>query len=311
MAKILCGDSKSLLSELGDSTVQCCVTSPPYWNMRDYGVEGQLGQEDSPEEYVEHMVSVFREVRRVLRKDGTLWLNLGDTYAGSGKRRWIKDGKPYAEGKQATNKGSVGVPVGECGIRRKNLVGIPWRVAFSLQADGWNLRQDIIWAKPNPMPESVKDRCTRSHEYLFLLTKSDRYYYDNRAILEPYVSAPEPPRDKASENYNQNVPIFSDGKRSYYTQGGRNKRDVWTIPLKPYGGAHFAAFPEALVEPCVLAGSRESDLVMDPFCGAGTVGVVCKRLGREFVGIEINPQYVEMANERIAQTEVMLEGFYG
>ena len=299
------GDCREMLAGMSAKSVQCCITSPPYFGLRDYGVEGQIGHEQTPEEYVQNLLGVFRGVWRVLRNDGTLWLNLGDSYAGSRKGYGSAGGE-----KQQTNKGSIGTnkppTAREIGLKPKDLIGIPWRVAFALQAEGWYLRNDIIWHKPNPMPESVKDRCTRSHEYLFLLTKSRKYYYDSDAILEPYVSDIEPPRDKAAENYNQNVPIFSEGKRSYYSRGGRNKRDVWTIPLRPYGGAHFATFPEKLVEPCILAGTRRGDTVLDPFSGAGTVGVVCRKTGRDFVGIELNQKYIDLSEKRIGETEIRL-----
>ena len=292
------GDCLDVLSGMPSKSVQLCVTSPPYYGLRDYGVDGQLGQEKTPQEYVANMLAVFTEVYRVLRDDGTLWLNLGDSYAGSGKGP--------SKGKQATNVGSVGdlkrQSAKSIGLKPKDLIGIPWRVAFALQEAGWYLRNDIIWHKPNPMPESIRDRCTRSHEYLFLLSKSKHYYYDSDAILEPYVSKIEPPRDKHSENYGQKVDKFSPGKRNYYSRGGKNKPDVWSIPVKPYKGAHFATFPEALVEPCVLAGSKVGSVALDPFSGAGTVGVVCKQRGRDYIGVELNPEYVELSRKRIEST---------
>jgi DNA modification methylase len=275
-ATILVGDVRERLATLADGSVQTCVTSPPYWGLRDYGHDGQIGLEQTPDAYVAEMVEVFREVRRVLADDGTCWVNLGDSY-GPGKQ----------------------------------LAGIPWRVAFALQADGWWLRQDIIWAKPNPMPESVTDRCTKAHEYLFLLTKSARYYYDAASVNEPVA-------DGTAERYaygfgqpDKKAAIVETGK--WHTgKGGRdnlsgdmefhptrNRRSVWTIATKPFSGAHFAVMPEALVEPCVLAGSRPGDLVLDPFAGSGTVGVVALKHGRDFVGTELNPEYAALAEARI------------
>lgn len=264
-AKILVGDVRQQLASIADGSVQCCVTSPPYWGLRDYGVDGQIGLEQTPEAYVDEMVGVFREVWRVMADDGVLWLNLGDSYNGSGGAGGdygvggLKEGQPKYPGRKVET------------LKPKDLVGIPWRVAFALQADGWWLRQDIIWAKPNPMPESVADRCTKAHEYLFMLTKSARYYFDNVAIAEPTC----------------------------------NKRSVWTITTKPFKGAHFAVMPEALVEPCVLASSRPNDLVLDPFTGSGTVGVVALKHGRDFIGTELNPEYAEIARNRIESSQPM------
>ena len=276
-ARVLVGDVRQRLAELQDCSVQTCVTSPPYWGLRDYGHDGQIGLEQTPDEYVAELVEVFREVRRVLADDGTLWLNLGDTY-GPGKQ----------------------------------LQGIPWRVAFALQSDGWWLRQDIIWAKPNPMPESVTDRCTKAHEYVFLLTKSARYYYDAAAIAEPFLHGDmqrEAKRRKAAGLLRTGEYMVGSGRNDgdSYTGGvgfasakdTRNKRDVWTIATKPYAGAHFAVMPEALAEPCILAGSRPGDLVLDPFTGSGTVGVVALRHDRDFIGTELNPEYAALAEARI------------
>lgn len=305
-ATVLVGDVRERLSELADGSVQTCVTSPPYWGLRDYGHEGQLGLEHTPEEYVAGMVEVFREVRRVLADDGTLWLNLGDSYAGSGKGR-NADGTHREGGKQGTNGGTVVGLLTKAmtpdGLKEKDLVGVPWRTAFALQDDGWWLRQDIIWAKPNPMPESVKDRCTKAHEYLFLLTKSARYYYDAKAIAEASIT------NDARRPYGSEGAWQMDGRAEDMKHGGqlrttedvssRNRRSVWTIATKPYSGAHFAVMPEALVEPCVLAGSRPGDTVLDPFTGSGTVGVVALKHGRNFVGTELNPEYATMAEARI------------
>jgi DNA modification methylase len=296
------GDCLSVLPTLEAGSVQTCITSPPYWGLRDYGHGDQLGLESTPEEYVERMVGVFRDVRRVLRDDGTLWLNLGDSYNGSGS--------VGGEGKQHTNQGSVERPdnrSGWSGLKPKDLVGIPWRVAFALQADGWYLRSDIIWAKPNPMPESVTDRPTKAHEYLFLLSKRERYYYDAEAIREPDGGSPSGNgfvgRQGGSERYGAALASMgSPGTREEWLPGsGRNRRTVWTIPTQPFPGAHFAVMPPALVEPCVLAGAPEDRLVLDPFAGAGTVGVVCRKHRRRFLGIELNPDYARMARGRLGE----------
>ncbi len=305
--ELLQGDCLQQLATLPAASVQCCVTSPPYWGLRDYGTAGQLGLEATPDEYVANMVAVFRAVRRVLRDDGTLWLNLGDSYAGSGKGR-MGDGSHAINGgdKQHTNKGStLGVlPESETGLKPKDLVGIPWRVALALQADGWYLRQDIIWHKPNPMPESVTDRCTKSHEYIFLLTKSARYYYDNEAVKEPSICTDDPrfggPRIKYDGKTGLTASPDFQGQRSAVTiRETRNKRSVWTVTTKPFKGAHFATFPPDLIEPCILAGSAADTLVLDPFSGAGTTGVVAVQHGRRYIGIELNPQYLEMSRKRI------------
>jgi len=301
--EILIGDVREKLSQIEDNSIQICVTSPPYWGLRDYGSENQLGLEKTPQEYVDSMVDVFREVYRCLKPDGTLWLNLGDSYAS------FRDGKATPDTTRGNSEGTL-VPKGSAknrmaatftgtGIKHKDLVGIPWRVAFALQQDGWYLRQDIIWAKPNPMPESVRDRCTKSHEYLFMLTKSPKYYFDNQSIRETAVTGswdklPPIGGKKHQENGN---PTYSGNQPA--NDGKRNKRDVWTINTKPFKGAHFAVMPEALVEPCILAGSKTGDLVLDPFAGSGTVGVVALRHGREFTGIELNPEYAEIAKNRI------------
>lgn len=303
-ARVLVGDVRQRLAELPDCSVQTCITSPPYWGLRDYGHDGQIGLEQTPDEYVAELVEVFREVRRVLADDGTLWLNLGDSYASGEVGR--HDGyNPTRAGGSGTNK-----PFGtrqqvrlQTGLKPKDLVGIPWRVAFALQADGWWLRQDIIWAKPNPMPESVTDRCTKAHEYVFLLTKSAKYRYDALAIHEPAESAGE--SRGGGKKYSSaagGVAIIGD-KHNLDKYGPtpetRNKRDVWTVASKPYGGAHFAVMPEALAEPCILAGSRPGDLVLDPFTGSGTVGVVALRHDRDFIGTELNPEYAALAEARI------------
>ena len=305
-ARILVGDVRTRLSAIPDQSVQSCVTSPPYWGLRDYGEADQIGLEQSPNEYVEQLVQVFREVKRVLRDDGTLWLNLGDSYSGSGSGSGSGKGPSGNLGKthderNMEEKHSAIVPDG---LKPKDLVGIPWRVAFALQANGWYLRQDIIWAKPNPMPESVTDRCTKSHEYLFLLSKSARYYFDNQAIKEPGVSeiGDAQIRFGGSKYGDSDDPKHATKSGDVWVKpedGLRNKRDVWTINTKPFKGAHFAVMPEALVEPCILAGSKEGDTILDPFGGSGTVGLVALTNNREYLGVELNPQYAEMSVERI------------
>lgn len=304
--KILVGDVRNRLLEIEEQSVQTVITSPPYWGLRDYGNDGQIGLEQTPDEYVAQMVLVFREVWRVLRDDGTLWLNLGDSYSSfkdckstvqSLAKGTVKESAHIIDKGKSVSRNTKTLK--QAGLKNKDLVGIPWRVAFALQADGWYLRQDIIWAKPNPMPESVKDRCTKSHEYVFMLTKSDKYFFDNQAIREPSVTGSWeklPPIGGAKHKDNGN-PTYSGNQPA--NDGKRNKRDVWNIATKPFKGAHFAVMPEALVEPCILAGSRENDLILDPFTGSGTVGVVAKRLNRNFVGVELNSKYAEIAEKRI------------
>ena len=306
-ARILIGDARKRLAELPAGSVRTCITSPPYFGLRDYGESDQMGLEETPEAYVEEMVLLFREVWRVLSDDGTLWLNLGDSYNGSG-------GNHKPEHKNDTGfQGKIGADKYKGkgnmvnGLKPKDLIGIPWRVALALQADGWYLRQDIIWAKPNPMPESVTDRCTKSHEYVFLLSKSARYYYDHEAVKEPSIHSSDRRAGEGRLTYK--------GKRQGNQGTGqeafvsitetRNKRDVWTIASKPFKGAHFAVMPEALVEPCVLAGSAEGDTVLDPFTGSGTVAVVALQHGRNFVGTELNPEYGQIAKDRITKASPM------
>jgi DNA modification methylase len=322
--RILKGDCREALRAIPDESVHCVVTSPPYYGLRDYGVAGQIGLESSPEAFVQELVGVFRDVRRVMRRDGTLWLNLGDSYAanrGSGDR-------VSADSKQATNVGSL---MGELrvplGLKAKDLIGIPWRVAFALQADGWYLRQDIIWSKPNPMPESVTDRCTKAHEYIFLLSKSGRYYFDQAAILEPIAagSIARFAQDIEAQAGSDRVPGKTNGrmksvrrqapgaapdrndtsaehsgtKTCGFSMDGRNKRSVWEVTTQPFSEAHFATFPPALIEPCILAGCPEGGTVLDPFGGAGTTGMVADRLKRNAILIELNPEYAAMAERRI------------
>ena len=340
-ATILIGDVLDRLRGLPDCSVQCCVTSPPYWGLRDFGVTGQLGFEATPELYIQRMTEVFAEVRRVLRDDGALWLNIGDSYApgSKGNSGAIREGD-----KQGTNAGSLDTRRGESlgpnsnggtkgFCKPKDLYGIPWMLAFALRADGWWLRQDIIWSKPNPMPESVQDRCTKAHEYLFMLTKSARYYWDAEAIAEPCISGDNgssylSARDQATKAgigtgpRKTKVPggwdrgkgahgtIHRDGRISAEYQIAevsttRNKRSVWEIATQPYSEAHLATFPEVLVEPCILAGSKPGDTVLDPFCGSGTTGVVALRYHCDFIGIELNPAYAELAQKRIGKEAPM------
>ncbi len=338
--RIVVGDALECLRKQPDGLARCCVTSPPYWGLRDYGVDDQIGLEPTPEEYVARLLAVFHELRRVLADDGTLWLNLGDSYAGSWgaqSRRGDEDGvsgpQIAAHPKGQTKTGSLEHTPG---LKPKDLVGVPWRVAFALQADGWWLRSDIIWSKPNPMPESVTDRPTKAHEYLFLLSKRERYYYDAEAIAE-LVTGNAHPRGNGV-NPKARIPMGWDtGAGSHREKVGRykkpgknsgvlvdrvprprkkqnpsfsaavtdpverrNARSVWTIATEAFPEAHFATFPQALVEPCILAGSEPGDMVLDPFVGSGTVGVVALRHGRGFVGIDLSPEYAEMSRHRIA-----------
>jgi len=300
MIKILVGNCLDTLKNVKDGSVNCCVTSPPYYMLRDYEVDGQMGLEETPEQYVQNMVEVFREIKRVLKDDGTLWLNLGDSYAGSGKGRW-GDGKSYATGKQATSKGTTNGVIRKShtpNLKPKDLIGIPWKVAFALQADGWYLRQDIIWHKPNPMPESVRDRCTKAHEYIFLLSKSSKYYYDCDAIKEP-CKQDWGTRNRANGKYhNEGTGLQPHtGLEKSYTMA--NKRSVWSVTSKPFKGAHFATFPQDLIKPCVIAGCPENGVVLDPFGGSGTTSIVAEKNNRNSIICEMNPEYVELANNRI------------
>ena len=324
---ILVGDCIASMRALPEKSVQTCVTSPPYFGLRDYGHEGQIGLEPTPDEFVGKLVEVFREVRRVLADDGTLWLNLGDSYAAQrggthqpaetlagGRGGKTEDGervnRDRFDGYNPTRNATA------IGLKHKDLIGIPWRVAFALQADGWYLRQDIIWHKPNPMPESVRDRCTKAHEYIFLLSKSERYYFDADAIRQPAAESTRgktwderkamgfrgdtkhPTKDAIEAGLH--IPSFAPNPN------GVNRRSVWTVTTKPYKGAHFATFPPDLIEPCILAGSRVGDVVLDPFGGAGTTGLVSQRHGRQFVLCELNPDYARMAEDRIAAERDLL-----
>lgn len=300
---ILTGDALEWLRQLPDNSINTCVTSPPYWGLRDYGVAGQIGLEKTPEEYVDKLVEVFREVKRVLRDDGTLWLNLGDSYYN------YRLGKGQTLVKQTVSKTKQDLS-DTCprrgnklvGLKEKDLVGIPWRVAFALQADGWYLRSDIIWHKPNAMPESVKDRPTKAHEYIFLLAKSEKYYYDYESIKEPAINAGKTVKTNGADGMVGGYDGYRtrDGfKRGITVKEKKNKRTVWSITTKPFKETHFAVFPPDLIEPCVLAGCPEGGIVLDPFFGAGTTGLVARRHNRNFIGIELNPQYVEIAKNRI------------
>lgn len=353
------GDCRTELDLLEEGSVQSCITSPPYWGLRDYGTatwiggdsncshqrdsklkpentltghknlekmngvgdsiyktecpkcgairkDDQLGLESTPEEYVASMVDVFRAVKRVLKDDGTLWLNLGDTYCGAGHKDDGKDPK-HKEGRNWDGHKAPNNKVE--GLKPKDLIGIPWRVAFALQADGWYLRQDIIWHKPNPMPEPVKDRCTKSHEYIFLMSKSAKYYYNNDAIKERCEESniEDYKRRNTFDNkgtgkgsYEEARPDLCRGREAYMPDDFmRNKRDVWTVNTQPYKDAHFATFPTKLIEPCVLAGSQVGDTVLDPFAGSGTTGLVSVENGRNFVGVELNSDYKKLAEQRI------------
>ncbi len=294
MVKLLIGDCRDLLKTLPSGSVHCCVTSPPYFGLRDYGVAGQIGLEQTPDEYVAEMVTVFREVRRVLRDDGTLWLNLGDSYAGSSIAGAPRVGIVPGEGGKLQGRNRNGLGAID-GLKHKDLIGIPWRVAFALQADGWYLRQDIIWHKPNPMPESVTDRCTKAHEYVFLLSKSARYYYDHEAIKEPAIA----PGVRVATPYTANA-VGSTSTTPYNgnQKDTRNKRSVWTVNTQPYSGAHFATFPQKLIEPCILAGCPAGGTVLDPFGGSGTTGAVASANGRSAILIELNSKYAELVNDR-------------
>ena len=324
---VIQGDCIEGLRTLPDASVHCCCTSPPYWGLRDYGHDGQIGLEPTPQAYVERMVEVFREVRRVLRDDGTLWLNLGDSYAaargGTSMPAETLAGGVSGRGDIVAKRGRESGytphrdPAAH-GLKHKDLVGIPWRVAFALQADGWWLRQDIIWHKPNPMPESVRDRCTKAHEYVFLLTKSDRYYYDAGAVSEPVASVRGPGNKRPLKGVDEDgqkhrtragLHLSAERWREHGPPTSRNRRSVWTITTKPYSGAHFAVMPPDLVQPCILAGCPEGGTVLDPFAGSGTTLAVAAELGRNGIGCELNPEYIELANQRIAKSKAKMPLF--
>ena len=302
--RIIQGDSLSVLVTLPSESINCCVTSPPYFGLRDYGCDGQIGLESTPEAFVARLVAVFREVRRVLRDDGTLWVNMGDSYAGAGYSNHKGTGGTLREngGKQ---KHSLATSIG---IKHKNLIGMPWRLAFALQADGWYLRQDIIWHKPNPMPESVTDRCTKAHEYVFLMSKNSKYYFDSNKMKEPCNDDMQRraakghtrgTRGRMDKSRNDSNTMRGENAKIIDVSKGRNRRSVWTIATKPYKEAHFAMFPPKLVEPCILAGCPEGGTVLDPFNGSGTTGAVAISHGRNYVGIELNPDYIELTHDRL------------
>lgn len=295
--QILIGDCLESVRGLPDQSVNCCVTSPPYFGLRDYGHAGQIGLESTPDEFIAKLVAVFREVKRVLRDDGTLWVNIGDSYNGSGKGGVFSD----ASAKQATNRGAnISRPMRLDSIKPKDLIGIPWMLAFALRADGWYLRQDIIWSKPNPMPESVTDRCTKAHEYIFLLSKSPRYYFDSASIAEDSVTSWQIDQSRRQQRVAATGGAISGGTGEKISEGDtRNKRSVWNVATKPFSEAHFATFPPDLIEPAILAGCPVGGSVLDPFGGAGTTGLVCDRLQRDAILCELNPAYAEMARKRI------------
>jgi DNA modification methylase len=294
-------DARDLDLWVEPGTVQTCVTSPPYFGLRNYGVEGQLGLEPTPEEYVAKMVEVFRVVHRLLRDDGTLWLNIGDSYArqagddatrgtpSTGHRRLMEAG---------ADRSGMGNNRPPPGYKVKDLLGIPWMLAFALRSDGWYLRQDIIWHKPNPMPESVQDRCTKAHEYVFLLSKSAKYFFDSGAMREDAVKGSAGSSFSKGKTAEHQLGRSSDAER--VEDGKRNRRSVWSIATRPYKGAHFATFPPTLIEPCILAGSRPGDLVLDPFMGSGTTAQVALQHGRRAVGSELNPEYIKLIEQRLA-----------
>lgn len=301
--KILVGDAETVLRDQPDQSVHCCITSPPYWGLRDYDVEGQIGLESTPEEYISRLVGVFREVRRVLRDDGTLWVNIGDSYVGAAGGYQGKTGQRASR----TFTARIDIEKRAADLPPKSLVGIPWRLAFALQADGWILRSEIIWHKLSPMPESVSDRPTKSHEQVFLLAKSARYFYDADAVAEPATGrAPGGGGKKygaalAADERHRTKDLAAIGAADT-----RNLRDVWTIASQPFMGAHFATMPVGLVEPCLLAGCPVGGVVLDPFAGAGTVGLVASRRGRSFLGIELNERYAAMARRRIVDDAPLL-----
>ena len=305
--KIHYGDAAEVLRSLPAESVNCIVTSPPYYALRDYGVRGQIGLEQSPQEYVDKLMEVFAECRRVLRSDGTFWLNIGDSYAGSNKGK----GKKVHTGVQpdASNIGDIITTFNITGYKNKDIIGIPWLLAFALRDSGWYLRQDIIWHKPNPMPESVEDRCTKAHEYIFLLSKSPKYYFDYRAIMEDakYDGRKKLVREGSKclslgEKACLGVQTICKGGERWKVIDGkymRRKRDVWTVPTRPLKETHFAAFPPDLIKPCILAGCPVGGVVLDPFMGAGTTALVARELGRHYIGIELNPEYIGIAEKRL------------
>ena len=307
------GDSLEELKKLPSDSVYCCVTSPPYFGLRDYGVNGQIGLEKTLDEYIDKLVNVFQEVGRVLKTDGSLWLNLGDSYCNRSDKNSSGDSQKYVYNGKSVQRRAI-TPAG---LKRKDLIGVPWRVAFALQADGWYLRQDIIWHKPHCMPESVTDRCTKNHEYIFLLTRSPSYFFDNNAIQEK-ASQSSIERAKRGRSADHKMTNGAPGQNSHsfhQAQGAdstrqaseyKNKRSVWSINPKPYSGAHFAVFPPKLIEPCILAGCPEGETVLDPFSGSGTSGLVALQNRRKYIGIELNKEYVELSKKRLSDIQVKL-----
>lgn len=299
--QILEGNAEEILKKIEDASVNTCVTSPPYYKLRDYGVEGQIGLEKTPEDYINKLVRVFREVRRILKEDGTLWINIGDSYNGSKKgnsRNSLAQWKSVTKNKNYEKSGCLDYSV-VSNLKPKDLMGIPWMLAFALRSDGWYLRQDIIWHKPNVIPESVKDRCTKSHEYIFLLSKSAKYFFDNERIKEPCVSNDKTLRNRNASKLN-NTPGRTKMKGLIHNDYQfRNKRDVWVVPPSQFKGAHFAVFPERLIIDCLKAGCPDGGIVIDPFFGSGTTGVVAKKIGQNFIGIELNPSFIELAKNRL------------
>lgn len=314
MVQVLYGDALEQLRTLPDQSIHCCITSPPYYALRDYGVAGQIGLESTPEEYIERLVRIFHEVKRVMRDDGTLWLNIADSYSGSGKGAWKNKERQKETYKVEPGSPQTRVRTTQGNIKKKDMIGIPWMLAFALRTDGWYLRQDIIWYKPNCMPESVKDRCTKSHELIFLLTKSSQYYFDYQSIQEPaYTTDRTAPRGsqgsftKHSGRRKQDlVPdkrYIGFNSRYFSTPPSmmRRKRDVWAVSTVGYNGAHFATFPPKLVEPCLLAGCPVGGTVLDPFLGSGTTAEVAQQLNRNCIGIELNRNYKVLIDTRLKQ----------
>jgi DNA modification methylase len=305
-AEVIVGDNRETLKALPDQCVQTVVTSPPYWGLRDYGNDDQIGLEQTPDEFIEQLCLVFDEVWRVLKDDGTIWVNLGDSYSAMRDSKANPDSLRTGEGTKvgsAANRNPENLR--KAGLKHKDLVGIPWRFAFAMQARGWYLRQDIIWAKPNPMPESVTDRCTKSHEYIFLMSKSARYFFDNQSIREPVASSTKSRLSQASldeQDGSARVPGKTNGNmKAVGNLDDRNKRSVWNVTTKPYKEAHFATYPPELITPCILAGSKEGDIVLDPFSGSGTTGEVALQKGRNYIGLELNPEYAALSEKRLTE----------
>ena len=310
--EIKVGNSLDVLQEMPEKSIHCCVTSPPYFALRNYQNDEQIGQEETPEEFVENLVEVFRGVKRVLRDDGTLWLNIGDTYSRGNRGKVVSPAGVAATKNDDIKYGDLESPKlnSHAVIKQKDLIGIPWRLAFALQADGWYLRSEIIWHKPNPMPESVKDRPTRAHEHIFLLTKNEKYYYDAESIKtdSTTTSSRKTPHKRTTQDWEDGSGLQAHaGFDKEYTKA--NKRDVWSVPVKSYPGAHFATYPSDLIEPCVLAGCPVDGTVIDPFSGAATTGVVACQKNRNYIGIELNPEYAKLSEDRLSK-EAALENFF-